>query len=84
MCLSLDRDFFCIFQYKVHVLIKSDDAAFDSHILLFKQPNLNASFALQEAKNQIDGLGHNPLHSGSRHGCSALGWIYCLLAVRIT
>ena len=65
----LNVDFLSILENQVHVLIKADDTTLDPHILLLEKPDLDARFALEEPKDEVDGLGHDTLNLGGRHGC---------------
>ena len=72
----LDVHLFDVVQNEVHVFIKADDDAWERKIKLIRvlryftfkanvddvvEPNLNADFFLEEAKNKVDGLNHHLL-----------------------
>lgn len=42
-------------------------------VLLLEEPDLDARFALEETEDEVDGLGHDTLHLGGRHGCGGGG-----------
>jgi len=62
-------DFLSILQNQIHVLVKPNNTPFNPQVLLLKQPYLDPSFTLKEPKDEIDGLCHDPLDFGGRHGC---------------
>jgi len=45
-----------------------NDATLNPEILLLEQPDLDSRFALEEPEDEVDGLGHDTLDLGGRHG----------------
>ena len=54
----LDVNLLRVIKNQIHVLIKTDDMALNSEILLVKQPHLDPGSVLEEPEDQVDGLDH--------------------------
>ena len=44
----LEDDLIGIFEYTVHVFVESNDSSFDSELSVVEQPDLHATFGLEE------------------------------------
>merc|ERR1719505_550586 len=55
----LDMNLKRVIQYKVHVLIETDDVSLNTRVVLFVQPDLDTSSILKVSEDQIDRLYHH-------------------------
>merc|ERR1719494_482232 len=71
--LILDMNLKRVIQHKVHVLIEPDYVSLNTKVVLFVQPDLNASSILQVSEDQVDRLYHHLLNFLRHDG---FGWIW--------